>query len=319
MNKKAGPSVHARPRVTVKKRVGFLNLAGEIRNQIYEYYFQQGFKCEFAEKDAKLGHKRRDCLKFFSGKLRSDDVYPICERNFTPVTTVRFSRVLGRYKRIQGLDTGWKTSLTGLIFVCKQVYTECICFFYLNTTFAFDSPNRIVNFLKVPSVTNLANVTKIQLHYHTYSDPKRSEDIRWKGKHLESWSRTCKTAARKLVNLQHIDIWVHTRETNVRLGIDEPYLKPISWFRKRRDPSKTIAKALRTANVHIVTIWNRRGAFTDMRLQLASQHLHNLFEEAISCMILGATPEVAMEDFNYAWENQYTQWHHHLQFASTGW
>lgn len=206
-----------------------------------------------------------------------------------------------------------------MIFVCKLVCTECIGLFYLNTTFAFDSPSRITGFLKVLSVTNLAHVTKVQLHYHTYGEPKRSKDVRWKERHLESWSRACKTVARRLVNLQHIDIWVHTREANVRLGISEAYLKPIYWFRKRLDPSKTIAKALRTANVHIKTVWNRQGAFENPLLQRVSEHLHSLLEEAVSRVLLGATPNVAMKDFNYAWENQYAQWHHHLQFASTGW
>lgn len=100
MNKKAAKSVHARPRVTVKKRVGFLDLPGEIRNQIYEYYFQQSFKCEFAEKDAKLGHKQRAYLKFFSGKRRSDDVFTICKPRSAPVATVRFSRILGMYTEL---------------------------------------------------------------------------------------------------------------------------------------------------------------------------------------------------------------------------
>ncbi|KAK7184126.1 hypothetical protein DPSP01_001236 [Paraphaeosphaeria sporulosa] len=319
MNKKCGTLAHTRPRVTLKKRVGFLELPGEIRNQIYEYHFQRGFKCEFVEMGAKLGHTQRECLKFLSRNRRSSDIYAHYLRRPAPVADVRFSRVLGRYERIQGLDTRWNTSLTGLIFICKQVYTECIGFFYLNTTFVFDSPSRIANFLKVPSATNLANVAKIQLHYRVYGEPWETKDVRWKEKHLHSWNRTCKTVAKKLTNLQHIDIWIYTRERSLRFGMDEPYLKPFCWFCKRLDPSRTLAKSLITSNVHLITAYNRWDSFTDRSLQLASLHLHKLFEEAIGCVILGANPEVAMKDFNGAWENQYTQWHHHLQFARTGW
>ncbi|KAJ4344617.1 uncharacterized protein N0V89_012361 [Didymosphaeria variabile] len=287
MNKKGGLSVRARPASKVKKKPpGFLNLPGELRNQIYDYYFQQGFKCEFAEKDAKLGRKQRDSLKFFMRKLNSCDVQASCEKRFAPIATV---------------------------------YAESIRFLYENTTFAFDSPNRIVSFLNIPLATNLAHVTRIQLYYRVYGDPKRTEDIRWKQKHRDSWSRTCKAAAKQLVNLQHVNIWICTRETSVRLDLHEPWLKPMCWFRKRLDPRKTLAKALKTANVRIDTMWNRQGVFTDKRLQWASEHLHELFEEAISSMILGATVEVAMKDFNHAWDNQYVQWHHHLQFARTGW
>jgi hypothetical protein len=100
MNKKGSRARHTRPKVTVKKRLGFLDLPGEIRNQIYDYYFQQGFKCEFAEKDAKLGKKQRDSLQFFRRELQSGDCYAICERRFAPVATVRFSRVLGTYNEL---------------------------------------------------------------------------------------------------------------------------------------------------------------------------------------------------------------------------
>ncbi|KAL5398424.1 hypothetical protein PMIN06_006552 [Paraphaeosphaeria minitans] len=319
MNKKGGPFAHTRPRVMMKKRVGFLDLPGEIRNQIYECHFQQGFKCEFVEMSAKLGHTQRECLKFLGRNRRSGDIYAHYLRRPAPVADVRFSRVLGRYERNRGLDTRWTTSLTGLIFVCKQVHTECIGLFYLNTIFAFDSPIRIANFLKVPSATNLANVTKIQLHYRVYGDPWETKDIQWKEKHFQCWNRTCKTVAIKLTNLQHIEIWIYTRETNVRFGMDEHYLKPFRWFCKRTNPSRTLAKTLRTANVHLITYYNRWDSFTFPSLQLASLHLHKLFEEAIGRVILGATPEVAMKDFNDAWENQYTQWHHHLRFARTGW
>lgn len=225
---------------------------------------------------------------------------------------------VGGYERIQTFDTRWNTSLTGMVFVCKQVYVECIGLFYLNTTFAFDSPSRIANFLRVPRMASLDNVIKIQLHYRVYGDPWLTEDVRWKEKHSQSWERICKTTAKTLINLQHIEIWIYTRQAGLHFGMDEPYLRPFRWFRKRLEPGKTLAKKLRTAKMHLVTAYNRSDSFYNPSLQLASLHLHKLFEEAVSRLILGATLDVAMEDFNSAWENDYTQWHNHLQFVRTG-
>jgi hypothetical protein len=103
MKKASSLSGHARPKVTMKKRLGFLDLPGETRNQIYDCYFQQGFKCEFAEKDAKLGQKQRNSLNFSRRKLQSNDCFAIYERMFAPVATVRFSRVLGTYNGLTDL------------------------------------------------------------------------------------------------------------------------------------------------------------------------------------------------------------------------
>ncbi|KAJ4301163.1 hypothetical protein N0V90_003253 [Kalmusia sp. IMI 367209] len=317
-----------------KKRVGFLDLPGELRNQVYDYYFQQGFRCDFAGKKAQLGCPTRKVIKFCIGyNFRpssspedNNDNHKVVEDKTkdttiepTVTTLVRFSRVLGRYERIQGLDTRWSTSLTGLIFVCKQVYAETIGFFYKSTIFSFDSPNRVFNFLKVPSANSLASVTKIQLHYHTYGDPVKSEHLEWKQKHLHSWNRTCKAVAKQLVNLQCVDIWIRMNESVICLDIHAPCLKPVFYFRRRCDPAKTLAKALIRANVHVDTIWSQPNAFTNPRLCLASVRLHQLFGQAISRLILGATQATAMADFNDAWENKYAQWHHHLDFARTGW
>lgn len=97
MDKKGGLLAPKRPRVTMKKRIGFLDLPGEIRNQIYDYYFQQGFKCEFVEKGAKLGYTQRECLKFLSHNRKAGGVYAQYQRRPMPVAEVRFSRVLGMY------------------------------------------------------------------------------------------------------------------------------------------------------------------------------------------------------------------------------
>lgn len=78
--------------MTKKKRAGFLDLPGELRNQIYGYYFhQQGFKCDFADSQAQLGYKERIVIKF--SRNPKSPISGLAEPE--SVTTVRFSRVLG--------------------------------------------------------------------------------------------------------------------------------------------------------------------------------------------------------------------------------
>lgn len=86
------PSAQPKPKRKIKKPTGFLDLPPEIRNQIYGYYFQQDFLCEFAGKDAHLGYKYTENgtshltprMKFMPKGIKPG-----------PLTAVRFSRVLG--------------------------------------------------------------------------------------------------------------------------------------------------------------------------------------------------------------------------------
>lgn len=82
-----------RPRLK-KKPIGFLDLAAELRNQIYFDYFQDRFFCEFAGKEAQLGQKQRKSIKIYRAKAKFSEI-GTGERNTAPLATVRFSRVLG--------------------------------------------------------------------------------------------------------------------------------------------------------------------------------------------------------------------------------
>ncbi|KAF1971456.1 hypothetical protein BU23DRAFT_536618 [Bimuria novae-zelandiae CBS 107.79] len=321
MKNKKKPSARARSGVATKhKRPGFLGLAGELRNRVYRYYFEPGFKCEFAGKEAQLGTKpRKNVFKMYrNGGIPRNDCNGQKEET-AAIPTVRFARVLGSYTRPAGLTTHWSTSLTALPFVCKTIYHETIPLLYATTAFSFDAPARIQAFLTVPKPLYLANVTRLELHYATYGDPIATEHIPFKHKHLTAWNRACKTAAKTLVNLHHLVVCVHVSESRVRLSPYEPWITPLSFFRRRQPPEKSIVKNLATANVRVDTKWSRPDAFSNEALGSAARELHRLFGEAVGRIVLEATVEEAMADFENAWENGYARWQHHLQFARTGW
>ena len=333
----------ARPVSRKKNSCGFLDLPGELRNQIYGYCFQQGFQCDFAGKDAHLRAREPKVLS-----ARKSSIFVPCpgkdpKKARMPETSkqeglpisVRVSRTLGRharrshiqhrmsdyiaghYQRINGLDTCWETSLCPFFLVCKKVYSESIGFLYENTTFGFDSPSRITRFLNVVSKQNLSKVRKIQLYYHTYGDPKWIRDVRWQERHRDSWSRACKAVAKQLINLNQLHAWIHVHKTPIKLNMQQDWIRPFFWFRQCREPTKTIAKSLTTVNVQVESFWSGPYAFDQENLCGISADLHRIFGQAIASAILGASEDEAMEAFSDAWESKYAGWKHHLRFAST--
>lgn len=177
---------------TSKKLRGFMALPGEIRNQIYKYYFEPRRHCEIAAAGTQFKHQHQrkpQTLKLCSGltpqETHNTDLDSVSSTTVPSVT--RFSRSLGKYNSIQGLQTKWHSSLCALSLVCKQVYAETITLLYRTTVFVFDAPRRIGNFLDVVARVRLENITMLHLHYDTYGHPLWADDLRWHEKHRLSW------------------------------------------------------------------------------------------------------------------------------------
>jgi hypothetical protein len=321
-----------------KKVRGFLGLPGEVRNQIYGYYFQDPFRAEIASKDQLF--KRRPPPTF---KL----CLPIADKNGvifkdkpravepTP-QTVCTPHALGRYIRVHGMSTKWDTSLCPLILVCKQIYNETLVLLYHNTTFVFVSAQRIQNFVKVLPKPNLELVTKLQVHYLCYGDPRMTTHKRFKDKHHDSYLSAFKAASKALVNLQGLEIWIQTRHKRVYLYLARPDLEPVLQFRrlncgKRRSfgtpaesttpsssPSRQPVGPLQRVKVHFSTPMRRKWAHNPsqdilyppriLRLQTVTLRLHDLFGNAIARAILGWSREDAMAELKAYWDEQEEDW-----------
>jgi hypothetical protein len=175
------------PRASAPKRVrGFLALPGEIRNQIYQYYFDAQHHCEVTAKGCQFNQQNPRTVKLWLG------LTPSSTRVSAPdaaqeLAIVRFSRPLGKYNAVQGLQTNWLGSMYALSLVCKQVYMETAVFLYHKTVFIFDAPKRMANFFSVVSTLRLESITTVRLHYNTYGHPQRTEHLIWQNKHGESW------------------------------------------------------------------------------------------------------------------------------------
>ncbi|KAG9377877.1 hypothetical protein PtrSN002B_002443 [Pyrenophora tritici-repentis] len=328
--------VHTRGVYAPKKLRGFLALPAEIRNQIYNYYFEAENHCEITRKSHQPQQQKKPLtVKLCSALIAPTPISSAPDTSNT-VPVIRFTRCLGNYNIIQGLQTNWLGSLYALSLVCKQVYAETVTYMYLTTVFIFDAPKRMTNFFDVVSSTRLGCITKLQLHYDTYGHPKSTHNVIWQDKHGRSWHRVCKAASKKLVNLQSLTIWAQIHDCAPKFTLREKWIEPLLQFRRlnrQKDLTRKAATAesaqsigscscLQSVTVHVQTRWSKNplAAFRNNRsLARASTALHLLYGQAISLAIMGAAEYEAMSGFKAAWEGEYAEWRYHLQFARTGW
>jgi hypothetical protein len=324
----------ARPgKSTTKKVRGLLSLPGEVRNQIYSYYFEHGFRCEIAAKYTQFAQHRPKTVKLWAGAFQASSKtlkYTTKTTDEAP-RTIRISRSLGKYSIVQGLQTNWFGSLFAINLVCKQIHAETLPFLYQKTTFVFDAPKRMLRFLNVISDQKLEYITKLELYYTTYGNPQLSEHQLWQDLHGRSWIHACKMAARKLVGLHSLKIWVRVTDSWLRFNLRETWILPVLQFRRlsqvraSTDVSSTShalemqASKLACVEVDFRTVHSGQDFRRNQPLAKASEDLHILFGEAIEFAILGAKEEDAMADFNAAWEGEYAIWQYHLGYGRTGW
>jgi hypothetical protein len=333
----------ARPRKPVEKKIrGFLALPGELRNEIYKFYFPADFRCEIVGQGTDFDPLRYKMMKLGLIPVRmrhmQDFWAPTQWEPFNPRagTIIRVSRRLGKSKqtRVDGLRTNWPNSPCALILVCKMIHRESVVFLYQNTTFVFNAPVRIKNFLETLPSTNLALVTRLELHYTNYGNfhslyHSAVKDFR--RSHLATWTTVCKAVVRQLVNLQELHLWMYITDSPLFFDLRQEWLSPLLPFRrcclaggtdalKAAKPKEGTAKGLALVSVYFDTWWSRPDAFFDRpSLTRASADLHRLFGNAIRWAILGESEEKAMAEFKEAWEGEYAQWQHHLQFSTTRW
>lgn len=235
-------SLWRRPETKPKKKCGFLDLPGEVRNEIYKYYFTDEYRCEIVGKGTELdplGHKMtrlgfaqpQKTFAIRGGKVVRE-VIPFMPRESI---AVRFSGRLGKYKAANGRETSWESSLCALILVSKLIHRESIVFFYHRTTFVFNAPKRISSFLQVIPAANLALVTKLELHYSNYGHERfigaSGKDSRQA--HIDAWTKSCKAIAKKLVNLRELNIWIYATQDPLWFDLREKWLTPLLCFRRR--------------------------------------------------------------------------------------
>jgi hypothetical protein len=302
---------------TPKRVRGFLGLPGELRNLIYHYYFQQEFRVEIAAKGAEFAVEAPRTIKLCLGTVNRDGSvfkYQPKPKKVLPMT-LRMHRQHGHQNRVDGLRTNWATSLSALVLVCKQVHAEAIVFLYQNTTFVFNAPKRIINFLGIVSKNNQANITKLQLHYSTYGHPRLVEMQKWKRKHGESWHAACISASKRLVHLQALEVHIHVN-THTKFDLREDWVQPLLHFRRLTCAGRACGNQekhckihnLGIVKIHLQTRWRRRWTPSNVlrypELEDACDDLHSYFSQTLELAIHGFSEETALAEFKEAWNGR---------------
>ncbi|KAF2015856.1 hypothetical protein BU24DRAFT_422161 [Aaosphaeria arxii CBS 175.79] len=319
------------PRPKVGKRaLGFLHLPGELRNHVYEHYFEQGYCIGFST----------DTLAFegpserIHGRNWFQGINPPSLRQRGPKQgvgrkVIHMKRKLGEYIRIDGLQTDWTTSRTisSLTYVCKQIYAETIQFLYWDNFFAFSSAKQLQGFMDVVPRRNLASITKLYVNYWTYGDSRqldaqKEEDRR----HTLEYNTAFKRASKLLVNLKHLEIRLSYRGNNIVMAIGNEYLEPLwqfrrlsSYWKQRRQCSDgdydQSTSTLQVVKIHFQSHLSSPEDFHGhpRALYEASDDMHQQYSNAISQVILGQNANEAMTGCLVAWDKHH-MWRHHLRF-----
>lgn len=312
---------------TMRKKTGFLSLPAEIRNRIYEYYFDSNdFRCEIAAKQASFDPPApKPTIKLCVGIVKPNTtvVRPAQKPDNQVVeNTVRISRRLGqRNQVVQREATKWATSLCPLILTCKLVHMETLPLLYRNTTFVFNVPKRFRWFFDTVPDKNVSYITKLELYYLPYHEPMMiCKAKNFTKAHLAAWVGICRYAAKNLVNLQDLTIHIDASWPKRFFDLRQDIVKPFLQFRRLSPKDGSNGPTLKTVKVNFTSHWSRDGSFdNDPRLTEASKDLHRLYGEAIRKAILGATEVDAMAELVEAWEGKHALWRYHLGFLHTGW
>lgn len=325
----------ARPKVslpTKKKNPSFLDLPGEIRNRIYQYYFQDSYRCELVGANCNFS-PAPPAIKFLSNKGTTKRYQGGKQKSPKPenLIIIPFPRLHQPSSAVhEPRPRGWLNPHGALVLVCKQIHAETLPLLYERITFVIEAPRRMIAFLhKIPKL-NYSYVIKLHLHYSTYGSPSAASDVVWQEKHVESWNRICKVASKSLLCLQELHVAVWHNANAPKFNLHQKWLQPLWQFRRltckipqgNSTGSGLLLETPRTLDTVYVTVKTRLWAHKfagNTRLANACKDLHRLYAQGISKAILGAKEEEAMSAFDRAWNGKYYLWQHHLGFAKTGW
>jgi hypothetical protein len=153
------PPVLANPACAKSRRIGFFDLAAELRNKIYDHVIQE------------TGVKVVRTSKSQWEQVRS--------RN--PQTRPRRPR-----DRLVGVPIGKPVSY-GLLMACRESHHEAMALIYSRTTFRFESAPALKCFMQQCPLAGVQNIQKLAIAYQEYGEPFWERDTDWKFRYDRSW------------------------------------------------------------------------------------------------------------------------------------
>ncbi|KAK8256355.1 hypothetical protein IWZ00DRAFT_159720 [Phyllosticta capitalensis] len=315
-----------------KKRLGFLDLPGEIRNAIYEEIFpsDKAVEIDFNPDashipDETLSPEASDVLMgiYQDSKVRPP---PKCEAGSMLKINVRRATPTPRTKasgKRRPREPDWTRVLCGgLLETCHQVHQEAASFLYSRPVFKFSSPNALDHFLKTVRPENLEHIKHVFIAHCTRREACSEVSEFSKDRHDQKWIDVMQKAAEKLTNLHDLRIRLFIRELPVRIDPSHHWAQAILAFattqQATNDAETTAAhRKARLPEISIeLRLWYLENYlyYSDRNTLIVTQ-LHILFAEALRRRMIGWSEADALADFNemnsQKWallDRSYTHW-----------
>ncbi|KAL8768104.1 MAG: hypothetical protein Q9209_005567 [Squamulea sp. 1 TL-2023] len=208
-----------KPRATT-----FLNLAQELRNQIYDLamprdkYRIQWIPCDDQRpteltytlplRDYKGPH-----LTAKAGKLRRD--FDLPKRNF-------INKYMPRYHLSPGP--------AALLLVSKQVYQDTAPMFYGRNTFSFAAMKPLGRFLNYLQPETRSMLRSLELIHTTASNAELLENQVWKHKHDGRWESLCFQIRSQCNYLEDLTLDLYIKDLPFKLGPHAGWMSPLYAF-----------------------------------------------------------------------------------------
>lgn len=195
----------ARP--PLKESAKFLNLPGEIRNQIYEYAFPtEFFEIRFADKaERTLTYRLPNRPRYMQPKLEPD----VSQRRrlYDWPRRVRSKEFIPVYKLSPGP--------AALLLTCKRVQEEASPLFYGSSTFTFQNLRVFDRFMNTLSAMSKASIRSLHLTHHTAGNAFHTPNQPFTRNFDRKWDNLCWRASVEMKSLEELSIDLMINETPI--------------------------------------------------------------------------------------------------------
>ena len=175
----------------VPPRITLMDLAPELRNEIYAYLIPQS-RVLIQTSQPNIEHAR---MKAQIERLWIDP----------PGRIVRPRKRL--YHTLDNDQIRKGLSLTqSLMLVNKQIRTDIEMFLYARTTFCYSSHNVLSKFLEQASQVGIRAIEKVEIYQHGYGNPECTAFQTYTDKYYRKWQKTCASIGEKLMSLRSIKL-----------------------------------------------------------------------------------------------------------------
>lgn len=189
-----------------RRKTGFFDLPGEIRNKIYDLIIP------FNRILITAKHTKRPVAKDGSpsrGHPRRSLGHKLLSKHVTGMVRT-FIRVP-----------------VGVLLVSRAVHHEVISMIYARTEFCFHSLFTLNRFMNRAPKQGLENIRKIEIKHHTYGEPHLLADRMWKIAHDRSWDNTCERVPVAMKRLQSLVLVLSLNEWPIELKVDERWARTV--------------------------------------------------------------------------------------------